>query len=346
MNEPILWDVFCRVIDNHGDLGVCWRLARNLAGLGQRVRLWVDDPGALAWMAPVPRPSGIELQPWSEADPGLTPGEVVIEAFGCELPRTFVARMAALEPAPRWINLEYLSAEAYVERSHGLASPQFSGPGRGLSKRFFYPGFTEATGGLLREPDLLARQARFDGAAWLADRGWAPQGEERVVSLFAYANPHLPELLEALAREPTLLLACPGPLQPFCKDRPGLRCLALPYLSQDDYDHLLWACDLNLVRGEDSFVRAQWAGKPWVWQIYPQQDGAHSPKLQAFMDRAALPAAQRELWLGWNGLAAMPRSLPNLAAAAEHALDWRANLASGPDLVTQLMRFAGAFPLE
>ncbi|PTT83829.1 elongation factor P maturation arginine rhamnosyltransferase EarP, partial [Pelomonas sp. HMWF004] len=223
------WDVFCRVIDNHGDLGVCWRLARDLAARGHAVRLWVDDAAALAWMAPE-RPAGIELRGWPAGDVAVTPGDVVIEAFGCDLPPTFISRMAARQPAPRWVNLEYLSAEAYVERSHALASPQFSGPGAGLTKHFFYPGFTPRTGGLLREPGLLDRATAFDGQRWLAQRGWAPQPGERVVSLFAYANPALPTLLDTLATQPTLLLACPGPLQAQLQPRPGLRVIALPYL--------------------------------------------------------------------------------------------------------------------
>jgi len=138
------WDVFCRVVDNHGDLGVCWRLAADLGARGEQVRLWVDDPRALAWMAPAGAP-GVAVVPWQAPLPDVTPGDVVVEAFGCNPPDAFVKRMAQRRPV--WINLEYLSAEPYVERSHGLPSPRPEG-----MKWFFYPGFTPATGGLLREP--------------------------------------------------------------------------------------------------------------------------------------------------------------------------------------------------
>lgn len=340
MPAPLLWDLFCRVIDNHGDLGVCWRLARDIAARGGAVRLWVDDASALRWMAPQ-RLAGIELRAWPDRDVDVRPGDIVVEAFGCELPTTFVARMAARDVPPHWINLEYLSAEDYVERSHGLASPQFHGPGAGLTKHFFYPGFTPRTGGLLREPGLLARIDAFDGPAWLAAHGWAPRDGERVVSLFAYENAQLPALLDALAARPTLLLACPGPLQARIGARPGLRSIALPYLEQDDYDRLLWACDLNFVRGEDSFVRAQWAGRPFVWHIYPQHDDAHHAKLEAFMQRAVLAEDWRAVWRAWNGLATLPPALPALAPVAAQARDWRAQLAAQPDLLTQLSRFLG-----
>lgn len=336
----MLWDIFCRVIDNHGDLGVCWRLARDLAARGHAARLWVDDASALAWMAPG-RPASVQVLDWPQGAVDVAAGDVVIEAFGCELPEAFLQRMAARKPT--WINLEYLSAEDYVERSHGLASPQFHGPGAGLDKRFFYPGFTPRTGGLLREPGLLAQVDHFDGRAWLAQRGWAPHGGERIVSLFCYDNPRLPQLLADLARTPTLLLACPGRMQASVQPQGELRTIALPYLAQDDYDRLLWACDLNLVRGEDSFVRAQWAGRPMAWQIYPQDDGAHGPKLDAFLARSLLPLDWARFWRGWNGLADWA-PLPALDAAPFR--QWRAQLAAHPDLLTQLLGFVRGIPLE
>lgn len=181
--RSLLWDVFCQVIDNHGDLGVCWRLSAQLAERGHRVRLWVDDPDALDWMAPSGA-AGVAVRHWRGDPPnGLPPGDVLVEAFGCDIPTDWVMAVAP-RPGP-WINLEYLSAEAYVERMHGLPSPVMSGPLAGRTKHFFYPGFTAATGGLLREPDLLARQQAFDRRTWLQQHapGWAG---ERVVSLFCY----------------------------------------------------------------------------------------------------------------------------------------------------------------
>ena len=344
------WDLFCRVIDNYGDIGVSWRLARDLASRGHWVRLFVDDASALTWMAPEAIPVGIVVQPWDTAATAGDVGDVVVETFGCDLPEPFVTRMAQRQPAPRWINLEYLSAEPYVERSHGLASPQFSGPGRGLDKRFFYPGFTPRTGGLLREPGLPAEREAFDAGAWLAAHGIAPRPDERLVSLFSYVNPGLPQLLSCLAEAgPTLLLACPGAAQRELPSLPlpaGLRWQPLPYLSQPDYDRLLWACDLNLVRGEDSFVRAQWAAKPLLWQLYPQHDGAHGPKLEAFLDLwlagvvPPLATGLRRLWRAWNGLTDWQgTSLPPLELQQEQASQWCRQLQAQPDLVTQLLGF-------
>ena len=354
----MLWDLYCRVVDNYGDIGVGWRLAADLASRGERVRLWLDDARALDRMAPGGA-EGVEVRPWpadaqaeasGEAVP--EPSDVVIEAFGCELPARVIEAMAARNKPPVWINLEYLSAEPYVERSHGLRSPQLAGPGAGLVKWFFYPGFTASTGGLLREPDLIERRAAFDRMRWLGTRGWAPVADEQVVVLFSYNNPCLPALLESCALRPTLLLACPGPAQRQLGRLalpPTLRRIDLPWLTQREFDHLLWSADLNLVRGEDSLVRAIWAGQPFVWQAYPQHDMAHAAKLEAFLDlvdRVAAPTADaswrglwRGLWRAWNGPAPWPAQLPAPAAWREACLRWRDALLAQPDLGTQLQRF-------
>ena len=349
MPVPRSWDVFCRVIDNHGDLGVAWRLCADLASRGERLRLWVDDPRALAWMAPGGHPD-VEVIAWTDPAPDLAPGNVVVECFGCDLPPRLLDRMAATNPPPDWIDLEYLSAEAYVERSHGLPSPITLANGNTLTRTFWFPGFTPRTGGLLREPGLLEQQRGFDRSAWLAQQGIEPGPGERLVSLFCYLNPALPALLETLADQPTLLLATPGAatdqvlsaLGPELR-RGALRAQCLPWLSQPDYDALLWSCDLNFVRGEDSFVRAQWAGRPFAWQIYAQHDGSHRAKLLAFLDRmlagadASLSARVRALWLGWNGFVPMPPALPPAPAWQALGAAWREGLATQPDLATRLL---------
>ncbi len=343
MPRPRLWDIFCRVIDNFGDIGVCWRMAADLAGRGDDVRLWVDDPSPLAWMAPGGAPR-VRVIPWTDGAPALMAGDVVIEAFGCDPPAEFVRGMSLRSPPPCWINLEYLSAEGFVERSHGLPSPQ---PG-GLTKWFFYPGFTGTTGGLPREPGLLAERADFDRADWLRQQGLVQRAGERIALLFCYEVAPIQSLLEQLADEPTLVLLAGGPAQEMARGltRPAdVRTADLPWLSQPEFDRALWSSDLNLVRGEDSLVRAIWAGVPFVWQLYPQDDGAHAGKLEAFItqftqrspasDMQAIAAVFR--W--WNGLGPRPREWPDESAWTVRALEWRAQMAKQADLVSQLVTF-------
>ncbi|MDP2818102.1 MAG: elongation factor P maturation arginine rhamnosyltransferase EarP [Polaromonas sp.] len=365
MNRSRQWDIFCKVIDNHGDIGVCWRLSADLAARGQQVRLWVDDASALQWMAPAGH-AGVTVLPWLEPL-GLNilrldsaPCEVLVEAFGCDIAPEVIAACADRQRAgcqkPVWINLEYLSAEPYVERCHGLPSPVQRGPVAGWSKWFFYPGFTPGTGGLLREPDLMLRQANFDRTAWLAEQRieWAGQ---KLVSLFCYEPPALADLLHqyahaGLGRQPVHLLVAAGraasAVQAVISDQKWLQSMSdglgllsisyLPLLSQTDFDHLLWACDLNFVRGEDSVVRALWAGKPFVWQIYPQDDQAHLAKLQAFLGLLDAPPSLRAFHEAWNGpqqdLLAM-----DIASWSECIRAVRQRLLGQPDLGTQLLEF-------
>lgn len=335
------WELFCRVVDNHGDLGVCWRLAADLARRGEQVRLWCDDAGALAWMAPQGQP-GVQVLAWPSAAPADGLGEVVVEAFGCELPQAVLAALGAARPAPVWIDLEYLSAEPYVERCHALPSPLLAGPAAGCTRWFFYPGFTPATGGLLREPDLAARQAAFDAAAWRTGQGLPASG--RLVSLFCYEPPALGALLRRWPADACLLVT-PGRAAAAVRALPhaGLPIAWLAPRPQPGFDELLWACDLNCVRGEDSLVRALWAGQPLLWQIYPQHDGAHQAKLEAFLDWLDAPASLRQAHAAWNGLAgeeALPPLTPALLDSWRACIqEARARLLAQPDLATQLLGF-------
>jgi uncharacterized repeat protein (TIGR03837 family) len=345
------WDVFCRVIDNFGDIGVCWRLATQLAQRGHQVRLWVDDASALAWMAPQGC-DGVELRAWGAPPPAPheAPCDVAIEAFGCDIATEFIASQLIITVAdgkkPLWINLEYLSAEAYVERCHGLPSPIMSGPGAGCTRWFFYPGFTPSTGGLLREPDYATHQQTFDRNAWRTAHGVGTHST--AVSLFCYEPPGLTALLHTLPPSAQLLVT-PGRASAAVQavlagqqDTPS-QIYYLPPCPQTAFDHMLWACDLNLVRGEDSLVRALWAGQALVWHIYPQDDNAHHAKLMAFLDWLQAPASLRQFHAVWNGL---PGTIDMPALCPEILADWtaciaaaRARLWQQNDLVSQLIGF-------
>ncbi|WP_090046704.1 elongation factor P maturation arginine rhamnosyltransferase EarP [Limnohabitans sp. 2KL-27] len=355
MQSGHLWDIFCTVIDNHGDLGVCWRLTRQLRDAGQRVRLWVDDASALSWMAPTAHQEpGIEVRPWSDASQistlqALPPADVWVEAFGCDIPEAFVAHgVATRAQQPKWINLEYLSAEDWVPRMHGLPSPVMSGPAKGWTKAFFYPGFTLGTGGLLRETDLLERQQNFDlvkRSAWREQHApnLAPNG--LLISLFCYEPAALPQLLAQLVGTPHHLLVPPGrPLAAVQQALAGMAVQpnwsALPYTDQNGFDEMLWACDLNFVRGEDSLVRALWTGQPFVWHIYPQDDNAHHTKLEAFLVWMHAPQSLQRFHRVWNGL--HEGELP--APDPQQLADWRAcalrakqALVNQQDLLQQLL---------
>jgi uncharacterized repeat protein (TIGR03837 family) len=365
-------DIFCNVIDNYGDIGVSWRLARQLANeFGLHVCLWVDDLASFAKLCPeadagleMQYRRGVEVRLWRQDFPDVQVADLVIDAFGCTLPPSYLAAMveiaihsdrsakmgarrqglvkrdstdkyseedeAAANNAgasligrkPVWINLEYLSAEDWVEGCHKLPSPKPP-----LTRYFFFPGFTKKTGGLLLERDLLARRDAFlrdknqQQVFWQSIGMAMPPDDTLKISLFAYENAALTGLFDAwtASAQPVLCLVPEGRILPQVEQyfvgrdlsrqnyvRGNLEVRVLPFVEQERYDELLWACDVNFVRGEDSCVRAQWAGKPFVWQIYPQHDAVHWEKLQAFLDLYGKVLgvedmqAMQGLWRQWN----------------------------------------------
>lgn len=368
------WDIFCSVIDNYGDIGVTWRLARQLvAEHNARVRLWVDDLSAFGRLCPEADAhatqqfqQGVEVRLWPVPWQPVEAADVVIEAFACELPAAYIEAMRARQPKVLWLNLEYLSAEEWVEGCHGLPSLQSNG----LQKFFFFPGFTAGSGGLLRERDLLARRQAFQAdaqarASFLHSLGVQALPGARLISLFAYENDALGGWLDALAADTRVTqLLVPegrilGNLQAWLgccalgagdvHRRDHLQVQILPFVRQDQYDRLLWCCELNAVRGEDSFVRAQWAGRPLLWHIYRQAEDAHLDKLEAFLAlyiEGLSPTASAALtgfWRAWNTDEALGDSwralLESWPELAEHAERWCLRQASQPDLAAALAHF-------
>jgi uncharacterized repeat protein (TIGR03837 family) len=344
------WDIFCKVVDNYGDVGVCWRLARQLAAEHDLdVTLVIDDLVALKRMAPgvdhsraEQTVSRVTIRRWNASMSIQAPADVVIEAFGCGLQEPYATAMTKRARAPPWFVLEYLSAEAWIDGAHGLPSPH---PRLPLARRFWFPGFTPASGGLIRERGLIEARDAFQRDERLRETFWsslgmpAPSPGESRISLFCYPNPALPALFDAWADgEDHVTCVVPEGVASGALDawtggdvpRAGhpvthgrLELHAIPFLPQDAYDRLLWACDVNFVRGEDSFVRAQWAARPFAWHIYPQAEDAHRRKLDAFLDRYAeglddaTQRGVRRFFGAWNGV-------PSAGAIDATWLEWTA----------------------
>ena len=376
------WDIFCQVVDHYGDIGVSWRLARQLRDAHHMdVLLYVDDLDTFHRLAPGVDPSadvqfceGIKVVRWGSDTRFEPPGDVVLDAFGSRAPEPFLEAMANASPPPVWINLEYLSAETWIEDCHRMTSPH---PRLPLVRHFFFPGFSRRTGGVLEEPGLARSRLSFlaDAGARSACLGhWLASPPDplhaTVVTLFGYGGPGVSSLMRAWADAPEPVCALVpqgsisldvqrflglGRLDPGSRHfRGALEVQSLPFRSQDDYDRLLWSADCNFVRGEDSFVRAQWAEHPFVWNIYPQEGGAHWTKMHAFVDRYGsglepdTAQAVRELWRLWNrgetSSAVMGGAWRRFWSHADdlraHNAGWAAHLRSLGDLATNLVRFA------
>lgn len=304
--------VFVRVIDNYGDAGVGWRLSCLLAEyLHMHVRLWIDDTDALNKLVPAPeKQARITIEAWqgnammqqhlsAAADPVL-----VIETFGCELPPQVLERMGQCRPL--WLNWEYLTAEDWAVGLHAMSSLQPNG----LEKYFWFMGIDADSGGLLREPDYLAEREKFRQQpklqhAFRQEYGLPLQHTGQLWLVFAYTSGQWAQWMAMWQQADTLVtlwlaggqvieslraakLIAPDELQQegdIC-ELGNVTLVRIPFVPQAAFDRLLWLADAAIVRGEDSFVRALWAGLPFFWHIYRQDDDVHLQKLHSFWFKA------------------------------------------------------------
>ncbi|QOL48098.1 elongation factor P maturation arginine rhamnosyltransferase EarP [Massilia litorea] len=378
--SPLTLAIFCKVVDNYGDIGICWRLARQLQREhGVAVTLWVDDLASFRRICPAVDTDkagqvveNVAVRHWRGQDDDYAPGDIadiVIEFFACDIPPRYIEAMTQRMPRPVWLNLEGLTAEDWVEGCHRLPSMH---PRLKLTKHFFFPGFTAQTGGLLREAGLEEERQRFLGQPGQARdflRGLGlPDAEIDALKVSLFCYPHAPvaalfaawqhgsEKLTCLVPEGVAaeavaaFLGAPAGAGAVAT-RGALTVRVLPFVPQPDYDRLLWACDLNFVRGEDSWVRAQWAGKPFVWHIYPQDENLHHKKLKAFLNRyAADIASLQDVMLHWNGALATAADWPALWSALQadrdrieaRSSEWQARMLANGDLASNLLVFAAS----
>jgi len=343
------WDIFCQIVDNYGDAGICWRLARSLAVQHhQNIRLFCDDLHTLKlFMMGSGDIQDIEVLPWeasyTNARHGPNTPDVVIQAFSCDLPERYLNHLILAPRNPILIHLEYLSAEPWVVDFHGRPSPQ----NNGLQKYFFFPGFQQNTGGLLLDPIPPIRQdicPKSLSSIWDQSREGAKK-----ISIFSYPGAPIKQWLTQLNQLdiPVDVFMAFGNAELLNLQKQAwsnLKLISLPFIPQDDFDYLLVECDFNVVRGEDSFVRAQLAGRPFIWNIYPQDDGAHLIKLQAFLDlylKEVTPELQTAVTkaMAWDGINQWWMALPHWNQLAR---TWRAQLLESQTdggLAARLLRF-------
>ena len=308
-------DIFCRVIDNFGDAGVLWRLARDFTNHGHQVRVIIDDVKTLSALAPELTPDhfsqttsrGIKVihweSAWDKGDCPLTPGEIVIEGFACQIPHDYEYKMSQMAKAPVWINLDYMSAEDWIDEFNALPSPHPTLP---LTKYFWFPGVSKRSAGLIIEDGYRARQERFDHAAFLEKMGAVPN----MVTLFFFAYPYGPieKLAQALAayKRPLQILLSATKSGEMLKaeleklQASHIRLVQLPFVDQETFDEILWASDIAFIRGEDSAARAMLSGVPFVWHIYHQDDDAHMIKLAAMTEKMRTVASDTPLFQTWE----------------------------------------------
>jgi len=316
-------DILCKVVDNFGDIGVVYRLARCLAEREDppRLRLVVDNLAAFAAMdgavdpaAAVQDVHGWELFSWAAGDTRGEAGEAVRSAFRARRPRLVLECFAC--GRPDWledilfgpeaepsliVDVEHLTAEPYAADLHRMPSLTRSSLAR---KALFLPGFSPGTGGLLMDRAFAAaleRAREEDGRRALRRRllgllgsaGTGPGAAEEGfwVCVFSYERDYsrIVADLEAFGGDrPILALVAAGKSQACFRRAWEARgspfpASFLPFLPQEDWDAALAASDFSIVRGEDSWSRAALAGRPFLWQAYPQEGAHQLIKVEAFL---------------------------------------------------------------
>lgn len=304
-------DIFCKIIDNYGDIGVVYRTAKELQKIfpKSKIRAFLNKLDEFKKInsqvldLPSQNIDGIEYITFDylrdNANELLT-AQVIIEAFGCQIPEEYME--IAYDNSELLINLEYLSAEDWIEDFHLQSSPL----GRGkLKKVFFMPGFTEKSGGVIADSNYLERIQRVLENKEFYEKKYLSDIEDRenkiVGTLFSYEKNFTPLLEDLKKLDKDVVILAMGE-----KTQDSLRKILknfsiedfrnslkygkieirfLNFLNQEEYEELINIVDFNFVRGEDSFIRAVLTGKPYMWHIYCQEEYAHMDKIEGFLDK-------------------------------------------------------------
>ena len=280
-------DIFCEVIDNYGDVGVAYRLAREFKRIypNKQLRFIISKTEELDL---IKKAEDITIIAYKNIDKIETPADLVIETFACNIPETYMNK--ALKTSKLIINLEYFSSENWVDDFH----LQESFLGGNLKKYFFIPGLSEKSGGIILDKEFLDRKNKVqENREYYLKQFNINENYDLIISVFSYEKnfDNFLKTLQKLDKKVLLLLLSEKTQKNFIKyfdnnnyyDK--IKAVKLPFFTYDKYEELLALCDINLVRGEDSFVRALLLAKPFLWHIYPQDENAHIIKLESFLEK-------------------------------------------------------------
>lgn len=303
-------DIFCEIIDNFGDIGVVYRISKELKKIFQNVRIRIVLNRLEEFKAINKKVKDTDYQ---EID-GLIcvtekyvkenietfgVSDVFIEAFGCNVPEEYVK--AAKEDSKLWINLEYLSGEKWIEDFHLCESLIDS---KTLKKIFFMPGFSEKSGGVIIDSGFLERMKYGKENRDEVFKKYFKDFDLKdkfIGTVFSYEKnfENLLETLKNYKKETVLLLMGEKTQKSFSEilkknltedygnivKYGKITMIYSDFFSQEEYEEIISASDFNFTRGEDSFVRGIILGKPFMWHIYLQEEKAHMDKIKAFTER-------------------------------------------------------------
>ena len=303
-------DIFCEIIDNFGDIGVVYRISKELKKIFQNVRIRMVLNRLEEFKAINKKVKDIDFQEIDglicvtekyvkENAETFGTADVFIEAFGCNVPEEYIKR--AKENSKLWINLEYLSGEKWVEDFHLCESLIDS---KTLKKIFFMPGFSEKSGGVIIDSGFLERMKFGKENRDEVFKKYFKDFDLKdkfIGTVFSYEKnfENLLETLKNYEKETVLLLMGEKTQKSFSEilkknltedygnivKYGKITMIYSDFFSQEEYEEIISASDFNFTRGEDSFVRGIILGKPFMWHIYLQEEKAHMDKIKAFTER-------------------------------------------------------------
>jgi len=285
-------DIFCNIIDNYGDIGVVYRLAKELEKRGNEVRIFVNKLNDVSKIIHNFNPqldyqkinniSFLNLENFNINQCAW----VIIEAFGTDIPDSYINNLK--ESSKLIINLEYLTAESWAFDFHLKSSIS---PKPHMEKYFYMPGFHENSGGIILDENYLNlvekmknnKEIFFNKFYSYLNITYNPN--VYYINIFTY-NWDFDSFIKNLGKSSKKFIF-------FILDRrfqipdnlpQNIQIYELDYIKQEDFDIYMNLSDFNFIRGEESIIRAILSEKPFIWNIYPQEEDYHFVKLQAFLD--------------------------------------------------------------
>ena len=336
-------DIFCQVIDNYGDVGVAYRLAREFKRLypNKKLRFIINQMEELNL---IKKSEEIEIITYQDISKIENSADLIIESFGCEIPKEYMDR--ALKNSKLIINLEYFSAEDWVDDFH----LQESFLGENLKKYFFIPGLSKKSGGILLDNEFLERKKKVTkNKGYYLKKIGINEKYDLIGSVFSYEKnfDFLIEELKKLDKKILLLILSEKTQKNFIKyfdnvnNYDKIKFVKLPFFTYDKYEELLALCDFNLVRGEDSFVRALLLGKPFLWHIYPQEGNTHIKKLESFLEKYCPNNKElKETFINYNiNKDNFSYFFKNFKEIEEHNKKYANHLIKNCNLIEKLIKF-------
>lgn len=337
--------VLCKVVDNYGDVGVVWRLCKNLITLRKdlSIHLVIDDLISFNKICsqvdcnkPFQSVYGINIYDWKDNSLCydnfiINDGEklnIILECFQCGRPDWMekILFEVKLARTVQIIMIDYLTAEKYAEDFHCLDSLTRSSKVRKVN---FMPGFTEKTGGLIIDDK------------WRDLRNWNSEGDILVFTYEKNWTPLVKAIQESLLKSHKVLLAQGRGRASFEENalENNLNIDVLPFVNQEKWDEIMQSCSVLIIRGEESMSRACLSGIPFVWQAYPQSDEYQLVKVNALLDRMEKHFKSEDFELVKNVWLALNQ--PENEVTVENMYNnWKKFLDAVPELVYGFKDFA------